>query len=387
MQTQPKRPKGRPLTKTKHPGIYERGGRYVVIFRDASGKPTKRAARTLAEARGLKASLTTDVQRGEYRERSAVTFAEHWEPWIASYAGRTARGFRATTREDYRRDLQLFAVPFFGRMKLAAIEPADVKRFLVKMSAAGYAAGTIRNALAPLRAMLADAAEDGLLRSNPAAGVRIPAGAKQADEKPKALTSIELERLREALPTEQDRLLVDFLIASGLRVSEVLALTWGDVNIGTCRLRVDRRLYRGLDAPKSQTSRRTVKLSPKMAQRLLGLREARGEVSDDEPVFLSPHGSQMSYANAYNRILKPAMLAAGIEHGGFHRLRHTCGTELRRRGATLEEIQLHLGHHDLSFTRRVYVHLDAEDGPDATLLDDLAGCAPAPPSLAAVAAA
>lgn len=33
--------------------------------------------------------------------------------------------------------------------------------------------------------------------------------------------------------------------------------------------------------------------------------------------------------------------------------------------------------HDLSFTRRVYIHLDAEDGPDATLLDDLAGCAPA----------
>jgi integrase len=84
----------------------------------------------------------------------------------------------------------------------------------------------------------------------------------------------------------------------------------------------------------------------------------------------------MSYANVYHRILKPAMLAAGIEHGGFHRLRHTTGTELRRRGATLEEIQLHLGHHDLGFTRRTYVHLDAEDGPDATLLDDLAGCAP-----------
>src|SRR5438067_1230998 len=87
---------------------------------------------------------------------------------------------------------------------------------------------------------------------------------------------------------------------------------------------------------------------------------------------------RLNYANAYNRMLKPAMRAAGIDDGAFHRLRHTCGTELRRRDASLEEIQLHLGHGDMGFTRRVYVHLDAEDGPDPTLLDDLSGCAPAP---------
>ena len=72
------------------------------------------------------------------------------------------------------------------------------------------------------------------------------------------------------------------------------------------------------------------------------------------------------------------MLAAGIEHGAFHRLRHSCGTQLRRRGASLEEVQLHLGHEDLSFTRKVYVHLDVSDGPDSELLDDLAGCEPQP---------
>jgi hypothetical protein len=62
------------------------------------------------------------------------------------------------------------------------------------------------------------------------------------------------------------------------------------------------------------------------------------------------------------------MFAAGIEHGAFHRLRHSCGTQLRRRGASLEEVQLHLGHEDLSFTRRVYVHLDASDGPTLNYL-------------------
>ncbi len=61
---------------------------------------------------------------------------------------------------------------------------------------------------------------------------------------------------------------------------------------------------------------------------------------------------------------------------------------MKRRGASLEQIQLHLGHHDLSFTNRVYVHLDAEeDGLDPELLDDLSGCAEAPRTLKAVVAA
>jgi integrase len=369
-------PAGRQLERTKHAGIFKRGGRYVVVYRDPSGRQRKRAARTLAEARALKSSLTTDVARGEWRQSSGVRFDGHWRPWLDAYAGRTSRGFRETTRDDYRRDLEAFAAPFFGRMRLAEIEPAHVKRFLSKMANDGYAAGTIRNALAPLRAMLADAAEDGIIRSNPAAGVRIPSGARRADGRRKQLTPDELKRLREKLISEDDRLFVDFLVATGLRVSEALALDWRDLDLSTRRLRVTRRLYRGMDAPKSETSRRAVRLSEAMVARLDALHARRG-ASQAAPVFPSPRGSRMNYANAYNRILKPAMRTAGIEYGAFHRLRHTTGTELRRRGAALDEVQLHLGHHDLAFTRRVYVHTGDDDGPDPAILDDLTGCAPA----------
>jgi integrase len=378
MQGEVSQNESRRLVKTGTPGVYKRGGSYVVIYRDPSGKQRKRAARTLAEARAVKSSLSTDVRRGEWREQSRVTFADHWPSWIATYSGRTSRGFREATRQDYRRDLERFAVPFFGRMMLGAIAPSDVKRFTIKLAADGYAAGTIRNVLAPLRAMLADAAEEGIIRANPAAGVRIPSNARQPEAKEKALTTVQLERLRSTLARDEDVLLVDFLVASGQRISEAMALDWSDVNIAACRVRIERRQYRGIDSPKSQMSRRTIKISPKMAQRLLLLRESRPNAVEADPVFLSPEGSRLNYANVYNRTLKPAMLAAGIEDGAFHRLRHTCGTELRRRGATLEEIQLHLGHHDMGFTRRVYVHLDHEDGPDPTLLDEVAGCAPAP---------
>jgi integrase len=367
------RPASRRLEKTKTRGIYKRGGRYCVIYRDPSGRQRKRSARTLAEARELKATLTADVKRGEWRERSQVRFADYWEPWVKSYAGRTSRGFRENTRLEYFRALERFAVPYFGRRRLAEIEPADIREFLVKLADDGFAEATISGILAPLRAMLADAVEDRVIRYNPAAGVRIPTHAKKPDTRTKYLNPDEVERLRAKLPDERARLPVDFLLATGLRISEALALDWRHIDLATGRVRVERRLYRGLDAPKSETSKRTLRVSPAMAARLAAAREARA-AGDDDPVFVGPRGGRLDYSNAYNRILVPAMRAAGIEYGGFHRLRHTTGTELRRRGVALDHVQAQLGHHDLAFTKRVYVHTTAEDGPDPSLLDDLAGC-------------
>src|SRR6266571_4141438 len=75
----------RRLSKTGTPGIYKRGGRYVVVFRDPNGRQRKRSARTLAQARDLKAALTADVRRGEYRPLSRVTFAEYGADWIDTY--------------------------------------------------------------------------------------------------------------------------------------------------------------------------------------------------------------------------------------------------------------------------------------------------------------
>jgi hypothetical protein len=77
----------RRLVKTGTPGIYRRGSRYVVVFRDPHGKQRRRSVRTLAEARDLKAALTADVRRGEYRTLSRVSFADYAAEWIESYQG------------------------------------------------------------------------------------------------------------------------------------------------------------------------------------------------------------------------------------------------------------------------------------------------------------
>ncbi|MBA3366122.1 MAG: hypothetical protein H0U03_10115 [Actinobacteria bacterium] len=109
--------------KTKTPGVYKRGGRYVVLYRDPNGRQRKRSAATMAEARAVQADLRSAVARGTYRAQSNVTFAEYAATWIESYGGRTSRGIEAHTRADYRKRLDMDAIPFFGRIKLAAIEP------------------------------------------------------------------------------------------------------------------------------------------------------------------------------------------------------------------------------------------------------------------------
>jgi integrase len=193
-----------PLVKTATPGVYKRGRRYVVAFRDSEGRQRRQSARTLVAARQLKAQLAADVSRGEYRPQSRLTFREYATAWVDDYAGRTAHGLRETTREEYRRNIERRAIPHFGNRRLTEIGPRDVKAYVTAVAATGVSRNTVRLALAPVRALFATAVEDELIRTNPAAGVRLPAqdGAAQLaeQEQVKALTEPQLAALLEATP-------------------------------------------------------------------------------------------------------------------------------------------------------------------------------------------
>lgn len=120
-------PVGAPMEKTTVPGVYKRGGRYAVIFRDATGKQRQRSAATLAEARVLKAELTADVSRGEYREQSRITFGDYADEWMRTYTGRTSRGIRPATMRGCYRDLRLHVLPVLGPRRLGPIEPRHAR--------------------------------------------------------------------------------------------------------------------------------------------------------------------------------------------------------------------------------------------------------------------
>jgi integrase len=394
----------RRLVKTKTPGIYRRGTRYVVRYRDPRGRDRKRFAGTLAEARDLKAQLGADLSRGEYRERSKVTFPEYVETWLSTYQGRTSKGIRTETIEEYRRDLHRDAIPFFGRVRLAVIDPRMIKEYAAHIGSRGPACrtctrlpednprrrtcqkcegngrmpgrvspNTVRLALAPVKAMLATALEEGLIRSNPAAGVRIAQPVEvDVEEQVKALTDDELTALLAAIP-EEWKLLVGFLAETGLRISEAVALRWSEIDFGRRRVLVRRRLRNGsFGPPKSRYGRRDVPITSATARALWA---ARKDVhADDAPVFAATNGAHLDADNLRRRIMKPSACKAGVGWAGFHTLRHTCATNLFRRGLNAKQVQVWLGHHSPAFTLETYVHLLSDDLPDP---DFLPGAVPA----------
>ena len=234
----------RRLEKTKTPGIYRRGSRYVVRYRDARGNQHQAAAATLAEARQIRAERVSSVGKRERQPGKPQRFDEYARAWIDNTTGRTAHGLRAATRRDYRRALELYAIPFFEGTLLSEIGPAMLKEFARDLTQKDLKPNTVRAMIAPVKSLLAEAHEDELIVSNPAAGVR-----------------------------------------------EALALRWGDIDFGARRVTIQRCLYRGeFGPPKTKYGRRTIRVTVGscLAGRRKRLDHAKTKTDRDRPRRVFP---------------------------------------------------------------------------------------------------
>lgn len=172
---------GADLERTATSGIFkregERGTRYVVVYRDSSGKQRKETARTLDDARDLKRRR----ESGETNAGGRLTFAEYARDWLARHPS------RESTRSDYGRHLERWIIPFLGeRRKLADVSPLLVNRLAAHLRAAEahrkgpdgkpkpLADSTIQTILKPLRACMGQAVREGLIPHNPTRDLRLP---------------------------------------------------------------------------------------------------------------------------------------------------------------------------------------------------------------------
>ena len=405
--------------RTATPGIYTRGGgkradgtegkpRYYSTW-TVNGKLRKKSHRTLKDARAHKDRMRTLVNSGEYQEESKVKFRDYAEEWIERYQGNGRTGFREHTRDDYRRDLRWYAIPFFhdelGR-RLTAIAPKDVSqwiRWLCDEQVQGQRRyeercrrakekgkpkprggpkpirledATVRRIVSPVRACLSTARDEGLVRHNPVDGVKLPHRPRpQEDEEPaaKAFTHDELEAVMGQLATSPHRLLFVLLRGTGLRWSEVAALRWGDLRLDGSEpvARVRRRLVRGeIGPPKSKYSRREVPLSANLVHELRAERK-RVAPDDGRLVFVNQTGGALNYGNMLRRVLKPALEEANVSWAAFHTFRHTYASMLFERGANVVVVQRRLGHHSPQFTMNTYLHLLEDSAGDALEFDDI----------------
>ena len=237
----------------------------------------------------------------------------------------------------------------------------------------GKSTSLIRKTRASLSTLFATALEDGLIGTNPIRGVRIPAPLVEEmpdEDRAKALTRAELATLLSAIP-EDWHLFFEFLVHTGLRISEMIGLTWEHMELeANPHMKVREQFYRCQRRRlKSGAGRRDIPLAPRMTTRLIAHRETNYS-GPTEPVFTSDVGTELIRGKVADRVLNPARALVGMPWVSFHTFRHTCASLLFANGKDIKQIQTWLGHADAAFTLRTYVHLLEEGVGTADFLDD-----------------
>jgi integrase len=367
---------GLPLERTAFPGVYRRGSRFVAVYRNG-GRQRKQSAATFDEAVAMKLAREAQVRA----ERLGPTLHEYAMAWVERYAGSGRDTVRENTRREYRRLLATFALRYFNReLRLRDVDRPVVQHFVDWLTARPGRTGrlcdrSVANALTPLRAVLDAAVAEGLLERNPADVVVLPrrrGGRAWEHKERRFLTRAELVRLLDEVPPKW-RGLVEVLAATGLRISEAIALRWSDLHLDppSPRLRVDRAIVRGVvGAPKSRHGARLVPLPAELAATLGASRPP--DTADDALVFPGRAGAPADVGSLRRRVLIPAAQRAGLAGVGFHTLRHTCASLLIESGLSVLRLQRWMGHHSPAFTLEIYGHLlDGDLGPPLDLKTEL----------------
>jgi len=185
---------------------------------------------------------------------------------------------------------------------------------------------------------------------NPAIGVELPE--KKAVREKHVLLPDQIPPLLAALQ-EPARTMVLVGVLTGLRIGEILALRWRDVDFRSGELRVEQASYRGLiGTPKTKGSRRTLPMPESLKGELMRLSEK--SASGEHLVFQTRNGTPFSDTNLLHKYLKPAGRKLGMPWLNWHTLRRTHATLLQHAGATLREAQAQLGHSKMSTTLEIY---------------------------------
>lgn len=232
-----------------------------------------------------------------------------------------------------------------------SLSHADIRSFVAREHRRGLAPSSLKRMLSSWRRFFAKLADDGLLESNPAAGVRAPRAGKRL---PKALTPDEAASLLSAEPGGdvacRDMAMFEVAYSSALRVSELVGLDCGDVDIGGGTLTV--RHGKG-------DKEREVPLGRKAAEALRRWQAVRRRLAlpAEGPLFTSMKGRRLGTRSAQLR-LKRLAAAAGIDGDVTpHMLRHSCASHLLQSSGDLRGVQEMLGHADVGSTQ-IYTHLD-----------------------------
>ena len=267
------------------------------------------------------------------------------------------RGLSPLTVSAYGRELERFITfaVMKGRNDPSSVGADDVRDYVFHLGDVGLGSSSVSRAQSALRTYFSFLMEEGVLESDPTEGLQSPRIARPL---PEVLDGAAVAALLEAPRLDssvhwRDRAILEFLYATGVRVSELvgLLLTNLDLEEGLCTV-----------FGKGSKERMVPLGRPACAALSRYLHEVRPALEKGKGrgyVFLNQRGRPLSRTTVW-KIVKAAARLAGIEGSvSPHVLRHTYATHLLEGGADLVAVQELLGHADIS-TTQIYMHLDLQ---------------------------
>ena len=281
---------------------------------------------------------------------------EEFLSWMASERGRSVN-----TLVAYRRDLASYWAWLAAHATtLERVGREELDAFVQERRATGAAPSSVARQLAAVRMLHRFLAEEGLRADNPAAdveGVRVPAGI------PHPLSEAEVEQLLSAVAGNdpaslRDLALLEFLYATGARISEACGLGLGDLDRANRLVRLFGKGSKERIVPFGRTA------AAAMDEWLAAGREHLEPVrwarrGDQDAVFLNTRGARLSRQAAWAVVKKYGDRVGLGDRLSPHVLRHSCATHLLDHGADLRIVQEMLGHASIS-TTQVYTKVSQE---------------------------
>ncbi|MFA5706820.1 MAG: tyrosine-type recombinase/integrase [Patescibacteria group bacterium] len=297
------------------------------------------------------------------RQDRKITFYAYARAWIDNYIRPPLRAQGTHTR--YGKLLEQHIRPLIGSVPVAELSRSQIRDALASYMRAGASRSTVGLMHCVISSALNHAIDDELIESNPAAGLlRKLALTNKGREEIRPLTSAEvatvLAIIADHWPTYYPAFLT--LFRTGLRLGELCALKWEDVNFRDKQLFIHRTARDQVITNRTKTgSRRRVDISDQLAQVIADMHKEwmknNMKSGNKKRNLIFQMNNKLLPQNTIRRIFNRALERAGLDRRRIHDIRHTYASILLSQGTPIIYVKEQLGHTSIKTTVDVYGHL------------------------------
>jgi len=306
--------------------------------------------------------ILNDLNLDDSASESAPLFKDYAMLWHEKYI-KTLR--RQSTYERYGEILKKYINPVIGDMPINEIKRNNIRMMLINLHKAGYSRSTLSLTRDVTSGVMGYAVDDELIETNPVTGVLKRLKLEREKQlKIAPMSSQEVEIFLDVCGKKFNEYYPFFLCAfrTGMRLGELIALQWGDIDWNKKNIRVERSYRRGrVDRPKNN-KKRLVDISDQLLIELKSLLTARKKeairLGLGEPVEIIFHRKgEYLEQNYIRRVFKRILKAAGLPEMKLHITRHTFASLLLSNGESPVYVKEQLGHSSINITVDIYGHL------------------------------